>query len=86
MKEKAIGLFEKANVNLSKIRFFIFDYADVWFRDYGPIFVRRGQELAMVHWKFNSWGEKYEELLKDAQIPNLIGQEMKLQCFEPGIV
>ena len=64
----------------------MFDYADVWFRDYGPIFVRNTKELAMVHWKFNSWGEKYEELLKDAQIPNIIGQEMKLPCFEPGIV
>ena len=86
MKKKAIHLFEKENIDLNKIRFFLFDYADVWFRDYGPIFVRNAHELAMVHWQFNSWGQKYEELMKDALIPNVINQQMKLPCFEPGIV
>ncbi len=63
MKQKITGLFEKRNIDLKKIRFFEFDYADVWFRDYGPIFVmNREQKLAMVRWIFNSWGEKYEEL------------------------
>ena len=62
MKQKVTRLFEKANINLKRIRFFEFDYADVWFRDYGRIFVIREQKLAMVHWIFNSWGEKYEEL------------------------
>jgi agmatine deiminase len=40
----------------------------------------------MVHWIFNSWGEKYEELLRDAQIPQVINKTMRLNCFEPGIV
>ena len=87
MKKKVTGLFEKANIDLQKIRFFEFEYADVWFRDYGPIFVmNREQKLAMVHWIFNSWGEKYDELLKDAQIPQIINEKMQLNCFEPGIV
>ncbi len=43
-------------------------------------------ELAMVHWIFNSWGEKYEELLKDKQVPELINKKMHIRCFEPGIV
>jgi agmatine deiminase len=58
----------------------------VWFRDYGPIFVKQNADLAMVHWTFNSWGEKYEELMKDAQIPHVINKFMRLRCFEPGIV
>ena len=86
MKKKASALFEKANIDLDRIRFFVFDYADVWFRDYGPIFVRNSQSLAMVHWQFNSWGQKYEELMKDALIPNVINRYMHLTCFEPGIV
>jgi agmatine deiminase len=87
MKKKITDLFEKRKIDLKKIRFFEFDYADVWFRDYGPIFVmNREQKLAMVHWIFNSWGEKYEELLKDAQIPQIINNAMRLNCFEPGIV
>jgi agmatine deiminase len=87
VKKKVIDLFEKNNIDLARIRFFEFDYADVWFRDYGPIFVKRkNEELAIVHWTFNSWGEKYEELLKDAQIPHVINEQMRLACFEPGIV
>jgi len=87
MAKKVTGLFEKANIDLKRIRFFEFEYADVWFRDYGPIFVmNRNQELAMVRWIFNSWGEKYEELLKDAQIPHVMNKAMGLNCFEPGIV
>ncbi|MGD0643460.1 MAG: agmatine deiminase family protein [Candidatus Bathyarchaeia archaeon] len=87
MKEKAIKLFKKENINLNKIHFFIFDYADVWFRDYGPIFVKnKNHELAMIHWNFNSWGEKYQELLKDKQIPDIINQKMALKCFKPGMV
>ena len=75
-------MFEKSEIDLKKIRFFEFDYADVWFRDYGPIFVRnRKQELAMVHWIFNSWGEKYEELLKDRQIPQIINHADAFELF-----
>jgi agmatine deiminase len=87
MKQKAITLFEKERVNLDRISFFEFDYADVWFRDYGPTFlVNQKRELAMVHWIFNSWGNKYEDLLKDCQIPEIINRKMHLRCFEPGIV
>lgn len=87
MQKKTAALFESKNIDLKKIRYFQFDYADVWFRDYGPIFLLNGKnELAMVHWTFNSWGQKYEELLKDAQIPQIINSKMQLKCFEPGIV
>ena len=85
-KQKASDLAEKAKVDLGRVHFFEFEYTDVWFRDYGPIFVRNSDELAMVHWAFNSWGQKYEELLKDAEIPSVINEQMGLTCFETGIV
>ena len=43
-------------------------------------------ELAMIHWNFNSWGEKYETLLKDKAVPDVINQKMQMKCFKPGIV
>ena len=87
MQQKATTLFQKAQIDRRRVRFFQFDYADVWFRDYGPTFlVNAKRDLAMVHWIFNSWGEKYEELLKDKQIPDMINREMQIPCFEPGIV
>jgi agmatine deiminase len=87
IKKKAMTIFEEANIDVSKINFYVFDYADVWFRDYGPIFVKnKKHELAMIHWDFNSWGKKYETLLKDKNVPDFIIQEMSLKCFKPGIV
>jgi agmatine deiminase len=86
-KQKATQLFMEAHIDLSKVTFYVFGYADVWFRDYGPIFVKNPKhELAMLHWNFNSWGEKYEELLKDKQVPDFINQSMALKCFKPNIV
>lgn len=88
MKAKVKKLLNRKGIELKKINFKVFDYADVWIRDYGPIFLvnKKGGRLAMVHWIFNAWGEKYEELKKDTQIPELINKEMKLMCFNPGIV
>ena len=87
MQRKATNLFKAEGIDLGRVLFFQFDYADVWFRDYGPIFIVNTKgELAMVHWIFNSWGEKYEELLKDKEVPELINKKMQIRCFEPGIV
>jgi len=88
MMAKVVGLLKKAGVNLQHIRLHQIDYADVWFRDYGPTFVvnRTGNKLAMVAWIFNAWGEKYTTLMKDSRIPRLINEDLKLECFKPGIV
>lgn len=88
MKNRVLRLFGKRDIDLEKINFILFDYADVWFRDYGPIFVvnKNKKKLAMVHWIFNAWGGKYEELMKDAVIPSVINKKMRLDCFKPGIV
>jgi agmatine deiminase len=86
-KQKATRLFKEAGIDLGKVTFYVFNYADVWFRDYGPIFVMNANhQLAMVHWNFNSWGEKYETLLKDKEVPDVINQKMALPCFKPGVV
>lgn len=86
-KQKATRLLKQANIDMNKIHFYIFGYADVWFRDYGPIFVKnQNHELAMLQWDFNSWGEKYEDLLKDKHVPDFINQKMSLRCFKPNIV
>lgn len=88
MKARAVKLLEKMLVGLGKIRFIFHDYADVWFRDYGPTFIvdKAKRKLAMVHWVYNAYGRKYEELARDVNIPDVINQEMKLPCFKPGIV
>ncbi|MFH0966622.1 MAG: agmatine deiminase family protein [Methanobacteriota archaeon] len=81
-------LLEGAGVDMSQVTLCQVPYADVWIRDYGPTFVvNRGEEqLAMVRWIFNAWGDKYDELLADGCIPGWMNEILNLPVFEPGIV
>jgi len=88
MKERVVAMLRVRRVELSRIRVHIRDYADIWFRDYGPIFVvnRPASQLAMTKWIFNAWGNKYPTLLKDNQIPCGMNESLRLPIFEPGVV
>lgn len=88
MKTRAQDILKERGVNPDEIAFHVYEYADVWFRDYGPIFLvnKKSGGLAMSHWIFNGWGEKYEALMKDTHIPEFINQSMNIPCFTPGIV
>ncbi len=88
MKERSLRILAETGVDISQIEFHLTGYADIWFRDYGPIFVvnRKSKQLAMVKWTFNSWGNKYETLLKDNKVPYAMNQSLRLPIFEPDIV
>lgn len=88
MLDHVSELLEKKNVDMSQVTFHPANYADIWFRDYGPTFVtnKETKELAIAKWTFNAWGNKYEILLKDNEIPYAMNAEMKLPMFEAGIV
>jgi len=60
---------------------------DSWIRDYGPNFLLNDQkQLAFNNWRFNAWGDKYEDLKRDDQIPSLLAPKLNVDQFEPGIV
>jgi len=88
MKSRVTKLMVQKGIDLQKINLYVWDYADVWFRDYGPIFVlnKEKKQIAFVHWMFNSWGGKYKDLMKDTQIPFIISNRLQLNNFRPGIV
>lgn len=70
------------NVQLHRIK-----TVDSWIRDYGPNFLLRDDgAIAYNDWGFNAWGNKYEELKRDDQIPKLLEPVLRLPRFEPGIV
>ena len=70
------------NVHLHRIK-----TVDSWIRDYGPNFLLRDDgAIAYNDWGFNAWGNKYEELKRDDQIPKLLEPVLRLPRFEPGIV
>ncbi len=60
---------------------------DSWIRDYGPNFIANDKGgLAYNDWKFNAWGNKYEELKQDDSIPARLESLLNVPRFEPGIV
>ncbi len=87
-KARVTELLRQRRINLESIDLHVWDYADVWFRDYGPIFLVNKNKggMAIVHWIFNAWGEKYKDLIRDTQIPYIISREMKLAYCRPGMV
>ncbi|HXI83651.1 MAG TPA: agmatine deiminase family protein [Verrucomicrobiae bacterium] len=57
-----------------------------WCRDHGPIFVKRGHELAIVDWDYNAWGSKYPPYDDDDAVPRRVAESLGLPVFSPGIV
>jgi len=88
MQERVTTILAKASVPIDRISFRITDYADVWIRDYGPEFVvnRSTNEVALVNWDFNAWGNKYDSLVKDREIPGIINSWRNLPIYKPGMV
>jgi len=69
------------------IIFYQIKTVDSWIRDYGPNFVIDGNgSLAFNDWRFNAWGDKYEDLKRDDQIPSILAPKLNVSHFEPGIV
>ncbi len=60
---------------------------DSWMRDNGPIFVRDKEgRVALVHFGFNSWGERFHPYGKDAQVPRHIATHLGMRRYEAPFV
>jgi agmatine deiminase len=73
---------------LSQITFYFNPTNDAWCRDHGPAFLlnHNSKEKAIVDWGYNAWGDKYPPYDLDDVIPTLIGKQLELPVFNPGIV
>lgn len=81
-------MLDSEGVALSQIVFVRVAAEDSWIRDYGPTFVVHPDrhKLAMIKWRFNAWGDKYDDLIADDRIPLELNKALGLTVFEPGIV
>jgi len=61
--------------------------ADPWMRDNGPIFVTDGAGgVALVHFRFNAWGEKFLPYDRDAEVPRHIAERLGMRRYEAPMV
>jgi agmatine deiminase len=84
-EDRVSSMLSAKNVSFHRIK-----SADVWMRDYGPIFVKRkdrkGAKVAATKWDFNAWGNKYDDLLADNATGLEVARSTGLKTFETGIV
>ncbi len=60
---------------------------DSWMRDNGPIFVTDGEGgVALVHFGFNSWGEKFLPYDRDAEVPTHVARHLGMRRYEAPMV
>ena len=60
---------------------------DSWMRDNGPIFVTDGKGgVALVHFRFNSWGEKFLPYDRDAEVPRHVAAHLGMRRYEAPMV
>lgn len=91
--EKAIHLLALRGTAMKNLFLHRVKTADVWIRDYGPIFVKsrkdKGERIknkAFVKWIFNAWGGKYPYLVRDNRVVDQLTMLKAYRRFDPGIV
>jgi len=83
--QQATRILKKAGVDLARVDFLRFPTNRGWTRDFGPIFVRRGNGLAIARFHFNAWA-KYKDWKKDDKIPERAAKKLKLPLIDAGVV
>ncbi|MEI7709145.1 MAG: agmatine deiminase family protein [bacterium] len=88
MKNEILGMLKQKNIDTSKINFYITDYADVWLRDYGPMFVKNTEtkKMSWVKWQYDAYTKKFPALLKDNKVFYNLQKEIKGEMLENKMV
>jgi agmatine deiminase len=68
-EDYALNLIRKRIENLKNLFVHQIPTINAWIRDYGPLFLKKGaNEKAWCKWRFNAWGNKYEDHLQDNEV------------------
>jgi agmatine deiminase len=87
MQSRALSLLKQYSIDLNRVILHIIDYADVWIRDYGPIFlIDKEHKLAWTKWQYNAYGEKFPDLLKDDKVVYQLQDYINLPNFQIDMV
>lgn len=69
-------------IELANVRFHRVSTDRSWLRDSAPTFVKDGEELKAVCWRFNAWA-KYSNWTKDVLVSKRIAQEVGCRAVVP---
>ena len=88
LQDRAERVLRRFGPTWSNVKFLQIRSADVWIRDYGPTYLlsKDGRRKAATKWRFNAWGEKYDELMYDDRTGGDVVAWSKVRTFLPGIV
>ena len=72
----------------SAVEFYDYQSDDIWIRDYGPIFLKNDtdQKLCISDWRFNAWGNKFPEYIKDDAASAWIASQLGLRRISSDLV
>jgi len=79
-KQKAEKVLKSVGVDFNNVEFFIKKNDRGWLRDSGPMFVKSGEEIIAVDFKFNAWA-KYDDYKLDDKIPQVISEKLNLKSI-----
>ncbi len=87
-EENITKKLERAGVSLKNVIFYRIPSADVWIRDYAPIFLinKKTRKRSISKWIYNAYGNKYDDLLADNETGMKIAKSTNLPIYEPNIV
>jgi agmatine deiminase len=81
-QQQARRMLEKSGANLDAVDFFVVPTNRGWTRDFGPIFVKNDNGVALTNWRFNAWA-KYDDWKKDDAATKRLVPRLKLPVWEP---
>ena len=64
------------------VNFIVIKTNDIWIRDYGPFFMKKGNKKVVIETQFNAWGAKFPPWGLDNAIPQKIAAQMGLPLIE----
>lgn len=86
-KNQVLEKLKKFSPRLSSLHFHFIQTSDSWIRDYGPIFVKKnGEGYVALDFIFNAWGDKYESLKLDDDIPARLQSFLDMPVIHPGLI
>lgn len=88
MEKRVSQILNQNGVNISKVILHTTDYADVWLRDYGPMFVVNSKEkkLAWVKWQYDAYTKKFPKLIKDNQVFYNLKEKIEAPMLESKMI